>query len=156
SSKPQDAHGQTATLSAREAQQAAHARTIASDPARSPHRSLPLAAHAATACNPHTAHKAAKVPPPAPRNAPHSSQIGPAPTAQATTLPRLGEAAKEKPRARSPKAKKDAPKTKPHTKNQRPLAPRKTARTNPPLPPPRLKKAADDPPPISPAAVPHH
>src|SRR5262249_51517588 len=124
SSKPQDAHGQTATLSAREAQQAAHARTIASDPARSPHRSLPLAAHAATACNPHTAHKAAKAPPPAPRNAPHSSQIGPAPTAQATNRPQLGEAQKEKPRPRPHKTQKAPPKTQPHTKNKMPLAPR--------------------------------
>src|SRR5262249_44670713 len=134
SSKPQDAHGQTATLSAREAQQAAHARTIASDPARSPHRSLPLAAHAATACNPHTAHKAAKAPPPAPRNAPHSSQIGPAPTAQATNRPPLCDAAQAKARARSLQAHKEPHKTEPPTKNKAALATPKTAQTKAPLP----------------------
>src|SRR5262249_49819779 len=154
SSIPQDALGQTATQSAREAQQVAHARTIAHDPVRSPHRSLPQALHAAKACNPHTAQKAAKAPPRAPRNAPHSSQTGPEPTAQATNRPPLCDAAQAKARARSLQAHKDAPETEAHTQDQMALATHQTAPTQAPLPPPHLSKAADIPPPISPAAVP--
>src|SRR5262249_60005487 len=109
-------------VAGREHRQAAQAIPIASAPARAPHRSPPLAAHAATACNPHTAHKAAKAPPPAPRNAPHSSQIGPAPTAQATNRPPLCDAAQAKARARSLQAHKDAPETEAHTQDQMALA----------------------------------
>src|ERR1700746_421862 len=84
SSKPQDASGQTAAISAPADQPTPLARTTANAPKRCPHRSQTLKPRAAKACNPHIEPKAAKAAKPPPHSAPNSSQKNPANTHPAT------------------------------------------------------------------------
>src|SRR5262249_60911899 len=111
------------------------AKTKARARARCQLRSHPQEPQPATACNPHIAPAKAQNPAHNPQRAPHSCAKDPDPADQATSRPRLCDAAPATARARAHQAQTNAPVTATPAIDQNQLPPRPPPPPKAPLPP---------------------